>query len=144
LWSVEHGTFRDDEINLLRAGRNYGWQPGPNYDESPPMTDYSLPGRQWGARWSSGEPTLATSGAAFVQGPGWGALRGTLAVGCLAGERLMFVKFDKTGHLRWTRAPEALRHRGRLRAVTRVGHALLVTTDNGGGNDVILRVTPGS
>ena len=45
LWSVEHGTYRDDEINFLRPGRNYGWQPGPGYDESPPMTNFSLPGR---------------------------------------------------------------------------------------------------
>ena len=142
LWSVEHGTYRDDEINFLRPGRNYGWQPGPGYDESPPMTNYSLPGKQWPARWRSGDPTIACSGASFVSGKGWGAYRGTLAVGCLAGERLMFVKLDRTGHLRWTRAPDALRHQGRLRAVTRVGHSLLVTTDNGGGTDKILEVRP--
>ncbi|GAA3812003.1 PQQ-dependent sugar dehydrogenase [Nocardioides panacisoli] len=145
LWSVEHGTYRDDEINFLRPGRNYGWQPGPGYDESPPMTNFSLPGKQWAARWSSGEPTIACSGASFVGGPHWGKLSGTLAVGCLAGERLMFVKFDKSGHLVWTKAPAALRgDYGRLRAVTRVGHSLLVTTDNGSGNDVILKVTPAS
>jgi glucose/arabinose dehydrogenase len=145
LWSVEHGTYRDDEINFLRPGRNYGWQPGPGYDESPPMTNFSLPGKQWAARWRSGNPTIACSGASFVGGPGWGKLSGTLAVGCLAGERLMFVKFDKTGHLRWTKAPAQLRgDYGRLRAVTRVGDSLLVTTDNGSGNDVILKVAPAS
>jgi glucose/arabinose dehydrogenase len=145
LWSVEHGTYRDDEINLLGRGRNYGWQPGPGYDESPPMTNYSLPGRQWGARWSSGNPTIATSGAAFVTGRGWGALSGTLAVGCLAGERLMFVKFDDTGHLRWTKGPAQLRDFGRLRGVTAYRGSLLVTTSNGGGGsggDKILRIRP--
>lgn len=142
LWSVEHGTYRDDEINFLRPGRNYGWQPGPGYDESAPMTDFSLPGKQWAARWRSGEPTIACSGGSFVGGTGWGRLRGTLAVGCLAGTRLMFVKFDADGRLKWTRAPAALRQYGRLRAVTRVGGTLLVTTDNGSGNDQILRVRP--
>lgn len=141
LWSIEHGTYRDDEINRLGNGRNFGWQPGPGYDESPPMTDFSLPGKQYGARWSSGDPTIATSGGTFVTGKEWGALRGTLAVGCLAGERLMFVKFSADGKLRWTKAPAALKEFGRLRSVTRVGNALLVTTSNG-SNDRILRVTP--
>jgi glucose/arabinose dehydrogenase len=146
LWSVEHGTYRDDEINLLRRGANFGWNPVPGYDESVPMTDFSLPGRQYAARWRSGNPTIATSGATFVRGKGWGALHGTLAVGALAGERVMFVKFNADGRLRWTRAPEALREYGRLRSVTRARDgSLLVTTSNGGGGsggDVVLRVRP--
>jgi glucose/arabinose dehydrogenase len=142
LWSVEHGTYRDDEINRLGGGRNFGWNPVPGYDESTPMTDFSLPGRQWAAEWSSGNPTIATSGAAFVSGRGWGSYAGTLAVGCLAGERLMFAKFDDNGDLRWTRGPERLRQFGRLRGVTAFRGSLLVTTSNGGGNDKILRVRP--
>ena len=142
LWSVEHGSFRDDEVNKLRGGRNFGWHPVPGYNESVPMTDFSLPGRQWGAVWRSGNPTIATSGAAFVRGRGWGALGGTLAVGCLAGERLMFVKLDADGDLRWTRAPARLRDFGRLRGVTAYRGSLLVTTSNGGGNDKILRIRP--
>ena len=147
LWSVEHGTYRDDEINLLGRGRNYGWQPGPNYDESPPMTNFSLPGKQWPARWRSGNPTIATSGAAFVSGKGWGSLSGTLAVGCLAGERLMFVKFDDTGHLVRTWAPARLHgDYGRIRGVTAYRGGLLITTSNGGGGhsgvDKILWVHP--
>ncbi len=142
LWSVEHGTYRDDEINRLGAGRNFGWRPGPGYNESPPMTNFSLPGRQWAARWSSGNPTIATSGAAFVTGRGWGSYAGTLAVGCLAGERLMFAKFNADGELMWTRSPDRLRDFGRLRSVTGYRGGLLVTTANGGGNDKILLVRP--
>src|SRR6185503_8446251 len=63
LWSVEQGSFRDDEVNRLVSGGTYGWNPVPGYNESVPMTDRSLPGRQIPARWRSGEPTLATSGA---------------------------------------------------------------------------------
>ena len=142
LWSVEHGTFRDDEVNKLGRGRNFGWNPVPGYNESVPMTDHSLPGRQWNAKWRSGNPTIATSGAAFVSGRGWGSFGGALAVGCLAGSRLMFVKLDESGDLRWTRAPERLRDFGRLRGVTAYRGSLLVTTSNGGGNDKILRVRP--
>ena len=38
-YSIEHGTGRDDEVNRLFAGTNYGWDPRPLsgplfYDES--------------------------------------------------------------------------------------------------------------
>jgi hypothetical protein len=65
--SVEHGTYRDDEVNRLVAGGNHGWNPVPGYDETKPMTDFSLPGRPLGARWSSGQPTVATSGATWLR-----------------------------------------------------------------------------
>ena len=42
-YSIEHGTDRDDEVNRLYAGANYGWDPvnplNGTYDESQPMTD---------------------------------------------------------------------------------------------------------
>ena len=143
VWSVEHGSFRDDEVNRLRAGGDYGWNPVPGYDESVPMTDQSLPGKQIAARWSSGEPTLATSGAAWVYGKKWGRLNGTLAVAALKASRVVFMKFDERGRLRWTRSPEALRQLGRLRSVTLTpDRSLLLTTDNDGGTDAILRVSP--
>ena len=144
MWAVEHGTDRDDEVNRLRAGGNYGWDPGPAYDESTPMTDYRLPGRQIGARWKSGYPTVATSGAVWVRGNRWGAYRGTLAVCALKASRLLFMKFDDRGRLLWVRTPPALRGTyGRLRSVvqTPAGN-LLVTTANGSGNDRIIRVSP--
>lgn len=144
-WSVEHGTYRDDEINLVRSGNNFGWHPVPGYNESVPMTDGSLPGTQYPARWRSGDPTIAPSGAAFVHGTGWGDLRGTLAVAVLKDRRLMFVRFDSAGRFRWTRSPAELRTRGRLRDVTAARDgSLLVTTDNGDGRDVVLRVRPAS
>jgi aldose sugar dehydrogenase len=143
VWSVEHGSYRDDEANRLRKGGDYGWHPVPGYDESVPMTDQSLPGRQVPARWRSGEPTLATSGAAFVRGKEWGRLAGTLAVAALKANRVVFMKFDSRGRLQWTRSPERLRQLGRLRSVTVTpGHALLLTTDGDSGGDRVLRVSP--
>ena len=143
LWSVEHGSYRDDEVNRLRKGGDYGWHPVPGYDETVPMTDHSLPGRQIAARWRSGSPTLATSGAAWVYGDGWGRLRGTLAVAALKSERVVFMKFSRKGNLRWTRAPRALRNLDRLRSVTLTPRGnLLVTTDSDGDNGRVLRVVP--
>jgi glucose/arabinose dehydrogenase len=143
LWSIEQGSFRDDEVNLLRNGGDYGWNPVPGYNESVPMTDQSLPGKQRKARWRSGNPTLATSGGTFVDGSKWGALNGALAVACLKATRVLFLSFDSKGKLMRVRAPRALRQYGRIRQVSTAQNGdLLVTTDNGGGGDVILRVSP--
>lgn len=142
LWAVEHGPDRDDEINRLVTGGNFGWNPVPGYDESVPMTDQGLPGAQVEARWRSGVPTIATSGAVWVRGRKWGAYNGTLAVAALKGSRLVFHKFDRHGTLVWTRTPPTMTRFGRLRSVTRgPGNDLLVTTSNGDG-DLVLRVRP--
>jgi glucose/arabinose dehydrogenase len=146
LWSVEHGPDRNDEVNRLRNGADYGWNPVPGYNESVPMTDRSLPGKQVRARWKSGYPTLATSGADWLpesRSSGWRSYRGTLAVAALKASRVLFMKFDRTGHLQWVRVPASLTTQGRVRAVTTLPNGdMLVTTDNGSGNDKLLRVSP--
>ena len=143
LWSIEQGTDRDDEVNRLVNGGDYGWNPVPGYNESVPMTDQGLPGRQVSARWRSGYPTLATSGGTWVNGARWGALDDTFAVAALKASRVVFLKFDASGKLLRARTPDALRHYGRLRSITQLpGGDLLITTDNGGGTDAVLRVHP--
>ena len=143
LWSVEHGTSRDDEVNRIASGYNYGWNPVPGYDESTPMTDHDLPGAQHSAKWSSGSPTLATSGAAWVRGAKWGAYENTLAVAALKGQRVMFMNFDSAGTFTGMRTPTALTKYGRLRSVTQLPNGnLMVTTANGDGHDAVLRVEP--
>jgi glucose/arabinose dehydrogenase len=143
LWSVEHGTDRDDEVNQLGGGHNYGWNPVPGYDESKPMTDQSLPGTQTNAKWRSGFPTLATSGAAWVSGAKWGIYQNMLAVAALKGERVMFMRFDKSGSYVGMRVPTALRKYGRLRSISRLPDgSLMITTANGDGHDSVLKVEP--
>lgn len=142
LWSAEHGPDRDDEINLVLAGRDYGWHPVPGYNESVPMTDQGLPGRQVPARWRSGFPTVATSGAVWVYGEQWGTLEGTLAVAALKGSRVIFMRFDAQGRFVRARAPRALRTYGRIRSLSLAPDGdLLATTDNG-ADDGVLRITP--
>ncbi|WP_370248250.1 sorbosone dehydrogenase family protein [Nocardioides sp.] len=143
LWSVEHGPDRDDEVNKLRPGGDYGWNPVPGYNESVPMTDRSLPGPQVGARWSTGVPTLATSGADFVRGSRWGAWSGALAVATLKAEKVVLLRFDARGAFLGKTVPPALDGRfGRLRTVRALpGGDLLVCTD-GEGDGRLLRVSP--
>ncbi len=144
LWSVEHGSSRDDEVNLIRAAGDYGWNPVPGYDESVPMTDKRLPGVQHSARWRSGERTIATSGATWVRGARWGDLEGTLAVAALKGQRVAFMRpTGTTKRIGTIRRPAELRGIGRLRSITQVaGGDLLITTADGGGRDRVLRVSP--
>lgn len=145
LWSVEHGSFRDDEVNRLVTGGDYGWHPVPGYDESVPMTDQSLPGTQIEARWRSGDPTIATSGASFVYGSKWGALDGALAVAALKATRVVFLTFNAEGRLVRKDVPQILERFGRLRSVTRAPNGdLLITTDTDSGGGAVLRVRPAS
>ena len=142
MFSVEHGTYRDDEVNKLRKGGDYGWQAGPGYDESSPMTDFSLPGPQIGAKWSSGNPTVATSGATWLRGYRWGRWRGRLAVAALKDQSVRIMGFSNSGNLISVSRPVALDDFGRLRSAT-LGprNVLYLTTDNGNGNDRVLSVS---
>jgi aldose sugar dehydrogenase len=142
LWSIEHGPDRDDEINLAVAGGDYGWNPVPGYNQAVPMTDDALPGDQVHARWSSGSPTLATSGAVWVRGSQWGEYDGTLAVATLKASRLAFFKFDAAGNFVWMRTPDEVTHSGRLRSVTRARNGDLLVTTSNGTDDAVLRVSP--
>jgi aldose sugar dehydrogenase len=145
VFAVEHGPDRDDEVNLLREGANYGWDPdgGGSYDESVPMTDPAIDGAV-PAVWSSGRPTLATSGATFLAGEQWGAYDGLLLVGLLKAQGVLALRLDDAGALQEEfRLPELDGRYGRIRSVLQgVDGALYLTTDNGGGEDALLRVTP--
>ena len=144
MWSVEHGPDRDDEVNQLVVGGNAGWNPVPGYDESVPMTDLSLGDNVFEARWSSGTPTLATSGATWLTNDRWGTWKGRLAVAALNDTSLQLMRFSAAGRLlSQTDIPDLDDNFGRLRtAQTGPQGALYVTTDNGDGNDVVLKVTP--
>ncbi len=96
MWSVEHGTDRDDEVNLVVRGANYGWDPIPGYNEATPMTDLVKFPSGARAMWSSGFPTVATSGAAFLTDPRWGAWRGALAVALLKDQGISLMRMNPT------------------------------------------------
>ena len=141
-YAVEHGSDRDDEINFLVAGGNYGWDPVPGYNESVSMTDFTkFPGAR-GAAWSSGYPTIATSGADFLVGDQWRDWEGALAVATLKEQDLRLYRVSANG---LTATQFAIRFNntyGRLRSVVLAPNgALYVTTSNGGGDDLILRIT---
>ena len=148
VYTAEHGPSNNDEVNLIRAGGNYGWdhsQKGmvDGYDESVPMTDLELYPDAVPAVWQSGERTQAICGAAFLEGEQWGALDGALVITALKGSKLLVLTLADDGSVEEVAVPEETDGPfGRLRAA-RLGPdgALYVTTTNG-DDDQLLRITP--
>ncbi|KGH48401.1 glucose sorbosone dehydrogenase [Modestobacter caceresii] len=144
VYSVEHGPDRDDEVNLLQPGADHGWDPvgAGVYDESVPMT---APGAV-PAVWSSGEPTIAPSGATFLDGEAWGDYDGLLLIGVQKDTGVLALRLTDDGELVESfRLPELEDAHGRIRTPEQgQDGALYVTTDDGDGEDQLLRVTPAS
>jgi glucose/arabinose dehydrogenase len=147
-YSTEHGPTTDDEVNLLRPGANYGWDPAQGgtvggYDESVPMTDLERFPDAQPAAWSSGRPVEAVAGAAFVSGPQWGDLDGVLAVAALRGQKLLLMSIGPDGAVSEVRTPEELNGEfGRLRAVRLAPDGALFVSTSNGDDDKVLRLDP--
>ncbi len=139
-YSVEHGSDRDDEINLLKSG-NFGWSPRVTYVESGiPMTDLTRFPDAVSAVWSSGNPTIAPSGATLLKGEKWGTWNRAVAVAVLKGRHLRIMRFDESRKLIEEKA--VLGEYGRIRSASLApDQSLYITTDNG-SNDKIIKVTP--
>jgi aldose sugar dehydrogenase len=96
LWAHEHGPQGGDEVNVLRAGVNYGWPVityGVNYGtgtkigEGTAKPGMAQPLHYW-------VPSIAPSGMAFYTGdrfPGW---KGDLFVGALRDQLLVRLRLD--------------------------------------------------
>ena len=143
--SAEHGPSLDDEVNLVIPGGNYGWDPDTRgrYDQNVPMTDTEAFPAAVKASWSSGAPTLAPGGIAFLDDPAWGEWDGALAVAMLKTSQIVLMKLSADGRSVTQTASILKDAHGRLRSITaEPGGSLLVTTSNGGGTDKILRISP--
>lgn len=97
IWQNEHGPRGGDEINLIRAGRNYGWPLATGGEEYRGGTiaerehggDLEPPLLQW-------TPSIAPSGMTIYTGDAFPQWRGDVFVGALAGEHLRRVRFEGT------------------------------------------------
>lgn len=139
-YSVEHGSDRDDEINLLKAG-NFGWSPRVTYVERGiAMTDLQRFPDAITSIWSSGSPTIAPSGATLLTGRQWGTFNGSMAMAVLKGKQLRIMHFNADYSL--VSEKSVLEDFGRIRSATQGPDGnLYITTDNG-RNDEIIKVVP--
>jgi glucose/arabinose dehydrogenase len=99
IWAIDHGPQGGDEINIIRAGKDYGW----------PDVSY---GRQYDARRTDGRknvpvgsgltaregieqplyywvPSIAPSGMMFYTGNAFPDWKGNLFIGAMAGQHLV-------------------------------------------------------
>ena len=140
LWTAEHGPDRDDEINPGATG-NFGWNPVPGYNESVPMTDTAEFPAAVGAAWSSGAPTVATSGITWLPSRGWGIWNGLLVVANLKDQSLLVLKPQADGAM--TQVAKVYDGTfGRLRTAQVGPDGLLYLTTSNGSGDRIIRITP--
>jgi glucose/arabinose dehydrogenase len=147
LWENEHGPLGGDEINIVRAGRNYGWPLvtfGKNYDgtqvsEYTARDGYEPPFMFW-------VPSIAVSGLGFYTGDKLAAWKGNAFVGSM-----MEGRTRATGHVQRItfaengqpiqREPILAQLRQRIRDVRQGPDELLyVLTDQSPG--VLLRIEP--
>jgi glucose/arabinose dehydrogenase len=139
LWTHEHGPRGGDEINIARAGRNYGWPvitygreySGPAIGEGSAKAGMEQPAHYW-------VPSIAPSGMAFHDGKAFPAWKGQLFVGALAAAQLVRLVVEPEGKIL---------HEERIGVGRRVRDvregpdgALYLLTDEDAGE--ILRVVP--
>ncbi|MCB2182340.1 MAG: PQQ-dependent sugar dehydrogenase [Desulfobulbaceae bacterium] len=99
LWVIEHGPRGGDEINLIRAGRNYGW----------PVISY---GKEYWGPVQVGEgtekkgmeqpvkvyiPSIAPGSLLLYSGKAFAGWKGNLFAGALKGRHLNRIKLDQNG-----------------------------------------------
>ena len=140
LWTHEHGPQGGDEVNVIRAGANYGWPVityGVNYGigtrigEGTAKAGMLQPLHYW-------VPSIAPSGMAFYTGDKFPRWRGDLFVGALKDEMLVRLKLDGEKVVREERLLKGI---GRIRDVRAGpdGHIYLLTDESSG---MLVRLEP--
>jgi glucose/arabinose dehydrogenase len=96
LWTHEHGPQGGDEINVMRAGRNYGWPVisyGVNYGIGTKIGEGNAkPGMEQPLHYWV--PSIAPSGMAFYTGDKFPNWKGNLLVGALRDEMLVRLELN--------------------------------------------------
>jgi glucose/arabinose dehydrogenase len=135
---AEHGPDRDDEINWIRPGRNYGWPcvTGNNHVNRGCSGTFALPA------WSSEGPTLATSGATFVNNANWESWNKSLFVSTLKQSDLRRYSVNSGTWKLALRSTLFNGRWGRLRAAVMGPAGKLYLTTSNGNNDKVVRITP--
>jgi aldose sugar dehydrogenase len=147
IWETENGPQGGDELNIIRAGKNYGWPVislGRSYsgvatgDTGPEVepafkADMESPFLFWA-------PSIALSGMAFYTGDKFPQWKGNIFVGALVGTQLQMIVMNQRG-LPTRRQPLLWELKQRIREVRQGPDGLLyLLTDEAAG--AMLRIEP--
>ncbi len=146
VWETENGPQGGDEVNIIRAGRNYGWPVvtyGRDYDgkkvsPTPWREDMEAPELFW-------VPSITTSGMTFYTGDKFPAWKGNLFVGAMTVGRIPRtghierIVFNENGELRRESLLTDLKQRIRDIRQGPDGLLYLITDENAGA---MLRIEP--
>ena len=138
LWETEHGPRGGDELNIIKAGKNYGWPEisyGRNYSgtELTPYThlpDMEQPESQW-------TPSIAACGLDVYDGNLFKDWNGYLLAGALKYQELRLIEVKDGAYVS---EQILLKGHGRVRDVTTGPDGAIYVVLN--GPDQILRLTP--
>ncbi|HEX7121099.1 MAG TPA: PQQ-dependent sugar dehydrogenase, partial [Gemmatimonadaceae bacterium] len=143
VWLTEHGPQGGDELNLVRAGANYGWPVvgyGVNYGSGTAIHS--------GTRREGMEnpafvwvPSIGVSGMAFYTGDKFPEWQGSILAGGMAGEQLVRLTLDGQ---RAELAEILVRRQGRIRDVRQGpdGFIYLAIDHRQGQPTPVLRMEP--
>jgi glucose/arabinose dehydrogenase len=109
LWATDHGPQGGDEINVIRAGKDYGWPDvsyGVQYDQQRTDGKKNVAVGNGRGRMEGVEepvyfwvPSIAPSGMMFYTGSLFPEWKGNLFVGSLAGTHLVRLVLDAQQHV---------------------------------------------
>jgi glucose/arabinose dehydrogenase len=141
IWSTEHGPQGGDELNLIQAGKNYGWPvitlgreySGEVISPQPAREDIEQPYVFW-------SPSPGLSGMVIYTGDKFPAWKGQFFLGSLGGLGLHRVGINEKGLMGREAQLTSLRQRIRDVRQGPDGFLYLVVDANPGG---ILRIEPG-
>jgi glucose/arabinose dehydrogenase len=152
VWETENGPQGGDEVNIIRAGLNYGWPLityGRAYTTDPDGKKSGLPPPSVQPPTSMErmeqpvtfyKPSIAIAGVIFYTGDKFPLWRGNLIAGALAGMQLTRIQFNREG-LETRREAMLTELRQRIRDVRQGPDGLIyATTDMPDG--AILKLEP--
>jgi glucose/arabinose dehydrogenase len=139
VWSTEHGASGGDELNLVEAGKNYGWPIvtysqeyfGGEISQERSRPGFVSPKTYW-------TPATAPSGLTFYTGDRFPAWRGNLFAGGLVSQDVRRIELDQAGNVK---SQQSIKIGQRVRDVRQGPDGLLyVLTDASNGR--LIRLEP--
>ncbi len=138
LWATEHGPMGGDELNLIEAGKNYGWETityGRNYNGTI-ITEWThQPGMEQPILYW--KPSIAVCGLDFYRGDLFQKWKNRLLVGALRYEEVRLLHLEKN---RVMHQEVILKGAGRVRDVASGPDGAIYVVLNKPGK--VIRLTP--